>query len=800
MALLGGAYGVAGSGSLSIGQGVFAAPPGGFLYTDGSSNLFADNKATRDSVTHETHISAQQGNGLFDINIIPGFFGGVKFAGTQLSNSFTNELAITGVGDLTFFSGPQVSLLDAVFGNTYQYFAQASSSGFSFQWHDNSNHGPEINADPSEIRLMYNSTFGNTSGFATGGGYAEWFVGNNFYFLPNSAPLDGDIIYVASHSGSNFHLGWTANGAANPGGANKDVQFNDGGAAFGGSGQFQWDKNFLALTVGDPLGAANKNYFSFSDAGEFGKFANNEGTYFLANYSNGQYILGPNFSGGTSHQTRISVLDKVNQVLIHGAQVVGMSSIAHGGGALNDLTPSSPSSYTGNNTNLTYTVTITRTNVQRVYFNLTSGSWPGNQGVSGGFAATGNIYGGDGSTYVDIALITGSFAPGDTISGALPPFTGTVTSAASVSDAYDFVNGPDSLLNQFCAITLTGNLQGIGVEFANLTGHTIGENWTWNYGVTYGNLANFDGSMPNGIRAAIGDLSSIGQGTQLEIYDPFRLITGVTDLFYIQNKTNANKKVITCDTSNLSISIGDTLDQIFGTKATINDGFKTFTVSADVGFVVQNVAGNAAFSATPGINTFVVQGDIGNNYTKTKFTTDVNGEVVYATTDGNFQVKDSTGNKFLDVDTSIQTIKIGNLDAGNASILTINDQTKSATLESNGSVITQWDGTNRSFQMLGGVLLNPLTEGADANHNVLESESVINMSPTTAAVVTALPASPINGMCVLVRDSTGLANTHNIIITGSGNTINGSLTYVLNINYGSVILIFDSSSGDWGIF
>lgn len=56
-----------------------------------------------------------------------------------------------------------------------------------------------------------------------------------------------------------------------------------------------------------------------------------------------------------------------------------------------------------------------------------------------------------------------------------------------------------------------------------------------------------------------------------------------------------------------------------------------------------------------------------------------------------------------------------------------------------------------------------------------------------------LEASPVIGRILTINDVDGNAFTNNLIIDGSGNNINGSSTYTIAINYGSVELVFTGS-------
>lgn len=61
---------------------------------------------------------------------------------------------------------------------------------------------------------------------------------------------------------------------------------------------------------------------------------------------------------------------------------------------------------------------------------------------------------------------------------------------------------------------------------------------------------------------------------------------------------------------------------------------------------------------------------------------------------------------------------------------------------------------------------------------------------TSLAITVTLMASPIMGQTYRIADITGSAMTHNITIVGNGHNIDGASTKVINVNYGSVDLVF----------
>lgn len=67
----------------------------------------------------------------------------------------------------------------------------------------------------------------------------------------------------------------------------------------------------------------------------------------------------------------------------------------------------------------------------------------------------------------------------------------------------------------------------------------------------------------------------------------------------------------------------------------------------------------------------------------------------------------------------------------------------------------------------------------------------------SGAYTITLPASPLNLDAIIVADVGGNAATNNITIAGNGNTINGSASLVIDVNWAWVEIAWDSSGSDW---
>jgi hypothetical protein len=76
------------------------------------------------------------------------------------------------------------------------------------------------------------------------------------------------------------------------------------------------------------------------------------------------------------------------------------------------------------------------------------------------------------------------------------------------------------------------------------------------------------------------------------------------------------------------------------------------------------------------------------------------------------------------------------------------------------------------------------------------SDAIAICTNTGARTITLPPGS--NGRILVVIDGAGNAATNNVTVDGDGSeTINGQATYLINDNYGAIILAYNSTAGGW---
>jgi hypothetical protein len=82
---------------------------------------------------------------------------------------------------------------------------------------------------------------------------------------------------------------------------------------------------------------------------------------------------------------------------------------------------------------------------------------------------------------------------------------------------------------------------------------------------------------------------------------------------------------------------------------------------------------------------------------------------------------------------------------------------------------------------------------------VATSDYIVVVDKTTGAATTVnLPGSPITGTVFVIKDGKGDANTNNITVTPAAGNIDGSSTFVENVPYESVNLVYNGTQ--WNVF
>jgi hypothetical protein len=88
--------------------------------------------------------------------------------------------------------------------------------------------------------------------------------------------------------------------------------------------------------------------------------------------------------------------------------------------------------------------------------------------------------------------------------------------------------------------------------------------------------------------------------------------------------------------------------------------------------------------------------------------------------------------------------------------------------------------------LAGGIVVKVRSSSAASVTLSPTTDYYLSLDPTSNAITVNLPTSPTTGLTYLIKDSTGQAGTHNITVTPAAGNIDGSATFVMNINFQSV--------------
>jgi len=86
----------------------------------------------------------------------------------------------------------------------------------------------------------------------------------------------------------------------------------------------------------------------------------------------------------------------------------------------------------------------------------------------------------------------------------------------------------------------------------------------------------------------------------------------------------------------------------------------------------------------------------------------------------------------------------------------------------------------------------PITTPGAYPYTTLTSDFVILVDSSAARTITPL-GSPTTGQMYRIKDNVGSAALNNITITPSGKNIDGSASYIINTNYGSIDIVYNGT-------
>lgn len=103
-------------------------------------------------------------------------------------------------------------------------------------------------------------------------------------------------------------------------------------------------------------------------------------------------------------------------------------------------------------------------------------------------------------------------------------------------------------------------------------------------------------------------------------------------------------------------------------------------------------------------------------------------------------------------------------------------------------------GTNPSISGNNGTFLGNYIATA-ISYQMLSTDAIIGVTSTAAPRTITMPSTSMSvGQLWTIKDESGGAGTNNITISGNGYNVDGSATYVINNNYGSIDIYWNGSA------
>jgi hypothetical protein len=121
----------------------------------------------------------------------------------------------------------------------------------------------------------------------------------------------------------------------------------------------------------------------------------------------------------------------------------------------------------------------------------------------------------------------------------------------------------------------------------------------------------------------------------------------------------------------------------------------------------------------------------------------------------------------------------------------------------NAAPVTAWSGSGFGFGSVPSAVQvantqNAPTQDTSGNYQATASDVFICVNLTSPAANTVtLPASPANGRPIAIKDCAGNSATYPITVVPASGTIDGQSSYVVNINFEEVDLVYTGSA--WSV-
>lgn len=108
------------------------------------------------------------------------------------------------------------------------------------------------------------------------------------------------------------------------------------------------------------------------------------------------------------------------------------------------------------------------------------------------------------------------------------------------------------------------------------------------------------------------------------------------------------------------------------------------------------------------------------------------------------------------------------------------------------NIASQWEARS---QQANGLTRN--VKIVTSNYTIVSTDEVISVGVIGSTIVISLPGSPLVGETFDIKDGRGSAASHNIIVSGNGQMIDGTSNYIIAVNYECVTVCWDG--GEWAI-
>lgn len=648
-----------------------------------------------------------------------------------------------------------------------------------------------ITGSPQVFTAGFTGTFGSTTGHTvqnqwvitskdSGKIVTEIFNGNQYQFTDGAshtftiqAPsLSGDLVMnLPTDLGTNGQVlttngtgdtSWTSGGGGgSPGGSNTDVQFNDGGTAFGGENNFTYDKTWKNFIV---RGNAN-SFLSVNDSGMPNIYAVTSG---------GSFIAGDK-SGLGNHMKEV-INDSAGLTEFGGYKGdPSATMVTFTGTPPNNFQLNSVLLYSGTSpSNFSITVVGNDDSTQLVVGNMSiTGTFNIGDTIDNGAGATATVtyVSVGGSTQLSINAITGTFTAGDMVTvtaGTNVGSNGVLDQADPLCDSVDITDGITTY-NGMSVITLGSSvpLQGVVMSFTATSGNTIGNNWTFTvFPPEYGNFLRMiqqDGQV------LLGDADNKNGGAMLKLTgDANKFAFIYSNNFQIYNRANNNRVFYaSTDPSTITVGMGDTDNAGHSSRFDVDDVNSIITAQAQIAFTYQTPAGKKWIDVRPGGATAKF-GDIDAQGNSTLITVNDGSQSITVHTLNEFLIEavstdiyDPSGTIHLALFTSNGPgsniyVGIGDIDgSANNTALFVDDSTGFIT--SRGTQVS----STRS-----------IANDTDVTIGAVKGFTYYQMNPVTVDVTATLPASPVEGETYVIKNK--VFGTFDVTVDGNGNNIDGS--------------------------